>query len=291
MDGSVVDELLLHQKTRDALEQSIRSQNHALLIIGRQGAGKQAVSDAVATGLLGTSVETSPYFLRITADGKSIGIEQIREVQKFVQLKTAGANTIRRVISIDGADTMTTEAQNALLKILEEPPADTVLILTADRVQNIRPTIHSRVQTITIVPPTKAEVLDFFATKGFPSADVEKAYLVSNGQIGLMSAILESVEDHSLANQITAAKKLYGQSAFERLTMVDQLAKQKEDLPDLLYACKRICISALEQSALKGQTPAVKSWHKQLRLIVDTESSLKHNPNTKLLLTDLFISM
>lgn len=286
-----MNDLLLHPKTRTALEQAINSQNHAMLVIGHQGAGKQAIAHSVATQLLGADIKASPYFLQIAADGKSIGIEQIREIQKFVQLKTTGNNTIRRVIAIDGADTMTTEAQNALLKILEEPPADTVLILTADRTQNIRPTIHSRVQTITIVPPRKTDVLEFFASKGYSSADVEKAYAVSNGQIGLMVVILESVEDHTLANQIAAAKKLYGQTAFERLTMIDQLAKQKEELPDLLYACKRICVSALEQAALKGQTPAVKSWHRQLKLIVNAESSLKHNPNTKLLLTDLFISM
>ncbi len=286
-----MNELLLHTKTRQSLEQVADSGAHATLLVGELGAGKHTIAVSLATQMLGVNADSAPYFLNIAAEGKSIGIEQVRELQKFLQLKTAGSAKTRRVIVIDDGDTMTVEAQNALLKLLEESPDDTALILTAHKPHQLRPTIHSRVQTVNVLPPLKDDVIGYFLGKGFNGTDIERAMLVSNGQVGLMTALLEDATDHVLATHITTAKKLYGMSAFERLTKVDEISKDKETLQDLLFACKRICVGALEQAAIKQQTTAVKTWHKQLKLIVNAESSLKHNPNTKLLLTDLFVSM
>lgn len=286
-----MNDLLLHPQTRTAVESVISGGSHAVLVVGELGSGKQALAAAIAAELLGTSLDVAPYYLHVQGVAKSIGIEQIREIQKFVQLKTTGTRTIRRVITLDQADSMTTEAQNALLKILEEPPIDTVLILVTHKPQSLRPTIHSRTQKVTVIPPAKVDVLAYFKTQGKSSVEIEKAYVVSNGQMGLMTALLDGNTEHVLAAHIVTAKQLYGMSSFERLTTVDELSKAKETLPDLLFACKRICLSALEQAAINNQAPAAKSWHRQLKLVLRTESALKYNPNTKLLLTDLFISM
>lgn len=290
-----MDDLLLHPKVRESLEQLVKGNAHAILLKGEQGAGKQTAARNLAAKLLGlaniSSLVNAPYFLTITSDGKSVGIELVREIQKFVQLKTTGTNDIRRVVIVQSADTMTIEAQNALLKILEEPPADTVIILTAHQPQKLRPTIHSRVQTVSLAPPTKSDIEDYFVARNHTLQAIERAYTVSNGQVGLLSALLDNSEGHALATQISVAKKLYGMSAFERLAKVDEIAKQKDELPDLLFACRRICITALEQAAIKGQAAAVKTWHRQLKLICDTENTLKSNPNTKLLLTDLFLNI
>ena len=286
-----MNDLLLHAKTKQALDQIAEGGTHAVLLIGELGAGKTTIATSLAAKLLDMTVGNAPYFLHVKPDGKSIGIEQIRELQKFLRLKTAGTNQMRRVVLVDEADTLTIEAQNALLKLLEESPADTALILTAHKPHQLRPTIHSRVQTVNVLPPLKDDVVGYFLGKGFTGTDIERALLVSNGQVGLMTALLENSIDHALATHITTAKNLYGMSAFERLTKVDQISKDKETLPDLLFTCKRICVGALEQAALKQQDNAVKTWHKQLKLIVAAEASLKHNPNTKLLLTDLFIQM
>jgi replication-associated recombination protein RarA len=284
-------DLVLHPQTRQALERVAKSGAHAVLITGELGAGKQTIAHTLASELLQEPAQNSPYFLSISSDGKSIGIEQIRELQKFLQLKTTGTATTRRVVIINDADTMTIEAQNALLKLLEESPPDTALILTAHKPHQLRPTIHSRVQTVAVLPPLRADVIDFFLGRGFKGVDIERSYVVSNGQMGLLYALLENATDHALANNITVAKQLYGMSAFERLTKVDELSKNREALPSLLFACKRICVTTLEQAALKQQKPTVHTWHRQLKLILDAENALKFTPNTKLLLTDLFIQM
>lgn len=284
-------DLLLHAATRQQLERIVQGAAHAVLIAGELGAGKQTVAYKLASQLLGSPAESSPYVLGIMPDGKSIGIEQIRELQKFLLLKTTGTAIIRRIVIIDQADKMTVESQNALLKILEEPPADTVIILTASVPQNLKPTIHSRVQTISLLAPAKADVVSYFSAQGLKPVDIERAYMVSNGQVGLMTALLDVNVEHELASSINEAKILYGMSTFERLSKVDAMSRDKEALPSLLYACKRICMTALEQAALRHQTNAVKTWHRQLKLIVEAENAMPRNPNAKLLLTHLFIQM
>ncbi len=283
--------LVLHDKTNQTIESAVQAGTHAVLITGNEGAGKQSIATYIASKHLGVEAAASPYFSMIDIADKAIGIESIRELQKFLQLKTTGSNTIRRVVVLHKADTMTTEAQNALLKILEEPPEDTVIILTASKPHQLRPTIHSRVQTIAILPPPKDLLLGHFMNKGHKGSDIERAYMLSNGQVGLMHALLSNDDESPLTAHISTAKELYGMNSFERLAKVDELSKNKEVIPGILFACKRICITALEQAALKNQEKAVASWHKQLGLILKAEESLKFNPNSKLLLTDLFIQM
>lgn len=284
-------DLLLHPKTKNVLDNLAQSPPHALLIVGELGAGKVHVANSFASSLLGHDVVSAPYYLAISGGGKSIGIEQIRSAQKFLQLKTTGDGLIRRVVLLEDADTMTIEAQNALLKILEEPPKDTLIVLTASQSQNLRPTIHSRVQSITVVAPSKDDAVEYFKTMTYLKPDILRSYSISNGQVGLMTAMLQNQTDHALVAQIAEAKALYGLSTFERIARVDELSKQKEVLPLLLFACKRICTSALEQAANNHQTLSVQTWYKQLKLVCEAEESLSHNPNTKLLLTDLFIQM
>ncbi|AAC07454.1 ATP-binding protein [Aquifex aeolicus] len=83
-----------------------------------------------------------PDFVVIIPSGHYIKIEQIREVKNFAYVKPALSR--RKVIIIDDAHAMTSQAANALLKVLEEPPADTTFILTTNRRSAILPTILSR---------------------------------------------------------------------------------------------------------------------------------------------------
>ncbi len=283
--------LVLHPKTERMIEQLATHLPHAVLVAGHQGSGKRALAENLAEQILDAKLRSTPYILTLLPDGQSISIDQVRELQKFMQLKTAGKGAVRRIAMILDADTMTIEAQNALLKILEEPPADTMLILTAANPQQLRPTIHSRVQLMNVIPPQKNAVIDHFINKGFSGSDIERAYMMSGGRMGLLSALLETPDDSQLAADIDTAKKIFSVSAFERLCMVDSLTKNKQALPGLLFACKRICMTALEVAAAKDQQKPMRAWHKRLEHIVEAEKSLQHNPNAKLLLTNLFVQI
>jgi DNA polymerase III delta prime subunit len=77
---------------------------------------------------------------------QSIGIEEVKNMQKKISLKPI-KSPVKAVI-IEDAQLLTTEAQNALLKVLEEPPANTIIILGADSKEALLPTILSRCQII-----------------------------------------------------------------------------------------------------------------------------------------------
>jgi len=78
----------------------------------------------------------------IQAEGKSIGIDKIRELKEWLSLKPSKGT--RKTAVIFEASEMTVEAQNSLLKTLEEPPLGTIIILTAPNKQSLLPTIVSR---------------------------------------------------------------------------------------------------------------------------------------------------
>ncbi len=82
-----------------------------------------------------------PDLVMVVPDGKQIKIDQIREVSEYARLKPTGR---RKVILIDDAQTMNPQAQNALLKTLEEPPPDTTFILITSDGGKLLPTIRSR---------------------------------------------------------------------------------------------------------------------------------------------------
>ena len=114
-----MQDLLFHPLTQKTVEQITASQPHALLITGEQGAGKTSIARHLAQNALGkVNIATLGQYMEIAPEKGSIGIETVRQLSKFTQLKTPGTATIRRVAGILQYDTMTREAQNAVLKIL-----------------------------------------------------------------------------------------------------------------------------------------------------------------------------
>lgn len=290
----MLDKLLLHDQTRRAINAMQSNIPHGLLLVGAHGSGKSNLALILAADTLGKqTVEDllkDAYFSLVEPIKGSIGIEAIRELQKFMTLKTTGTGAIRRAVVVTDAEGMTTEAQNAFLKLLEEPPVDTLIIMTVDHKQHLLPTVNSRLQALDVLPPSKADTLGFFKDIG-TSAEIERAYLISQGRPGLMHAILSGDTEHPLVEQINKAKVVYGQKIFDRLCSVEELSKQKETLPELFAGLKRIAKTAMDQAAAKGEKPTVEQWRRRLSVIHQAEADLQRNANPKLLLTDLFLNL
>lgn len=114
----------------------------------------------------------------------SIAVEEIRKVAPFLR-KTASQGGWRVVI-IDDADTMSRSAQNALLKILEEPPSNTVLILIAHRMGTMVPTIRSRCRVYNMNPLSQSDFSKLLTVRGHSlgGGELETLYALSEGSIG-----------------------------------------------------------------------------------------------------------
>ena len=116
----------IKEKLKKSLMQNTVS--HSYLFIGRQGIGKKLIAKEFAKGILDkNSYENNPDLIYVEPDGNSIKIEQIRQIQKEIQEKPILSS--KKVCIIDDADKMTKEAQNCLLKTLEEPPSFATIIL------------------------------------------------------------------------------------------------------------------------------------------------------------------
>lgn len=290
-----MDDLILHDLTREQLHAFLTSPSHALLLTGPAGIGKTAVAEAVATKLLGTPPASHPYHLLINyafiePEKPSIPIEAIRELQKFLLLKTTGSGNLRRTVIIEDAHKMTTEAQNAFLKLLEEPPADTLIILTAVSPRLLLPTILSRTQHITINAPT-GDQLQHMLSKSTDEDAAKQAYFLSGGLPGLLSALLSDGQDHPLAASVNLAKEILQKQPFERLAMVDTLSKQKETALGLVEALERIANAGLQGAAVKQDATRIKQWHKVRRAALQAQTALQNSINAKLVLDNLFLSL
>ncbi|HEU4985335.1 MAG TPA: AAA family ATPase, partial [Nitrososphaera sp.] len=175
----MMDDLILHEATRAQLEHFAARPTHALLLTGSAGIGKTAIAEALASSILDVRLDSHPYHMTVRPDGASISIDAIRELQKFLLLKTVGDKPFRRTIIIEYAHAMTTEAQNAFLKLLEEPPADTLLILTANSPRALLPTILSRAQTIAVNAPAESQLQAMLDTSQKDDQIRKQAYFLS----------------------------------------------------------------------------------------------------------------
>jgi DNA polymerase III subunit delta' len=143
---------------------------HAVLLAGPHGVGKRAAAMWMVSQKLGIDrsyelpqfpferpVHADLHWLERPEDKKSIIIEQVRDLVQDLALTSHDGQG--KAAIIEPANIMTTEAANSLLKTLEEPPGDTLLILVADRIGRLPATIFSRCQRIEIRVPGEEEGL------------------------------------------------------------------------------------------------------------------------------------
>src|SRR5690606_17555740 len=127
-------------------------------------------------------VGSYPYLHIIDPADPYIKIEEIRGLQQFLKLKVPKRGGINRIVVIARAERMRHEAQNALLKTLEEPPAGTMLILTAETSERLLPTIVSRCQELAILPVSLKQAENYFRNKGLSGVKIAGAHALSMGQ-------------------------------------------------------------------------------------------------------------
>ncbi|MBI4036296.1 hypothetical protein HY386_00255 [Candidatus Daviesbacteria bacterium] len=92
------------------------------------------------------------------AAGEKVGIEQARKIKQY--LSTKPYQSRGKVIIIEDGSVMTAEAQNALLKTLEELPTETIILIGTDSEANLLPTVLSRCQTVRLTAPSKSELFN-----------------------------------------------------------------------------------------------------------------------------------
>ena len=177
---------------------SANSVPHAILITGAEGVGKTSFANRLSAALLCEqttadgnacgeckycklfSATTHPDFIYIAPEDsdKVISVEDIRELIDRLSLTSHFKRA--KVALIENADAMNINAANALLKTLEEPPAETVIILVCKKPQRLMATVRSRCQIITINSPNTEEAIQWLAQQR-SDIDWQPLLAVANG--------------------------------------------------------------------------------------------------------------
>ncbi len=289
-------ELLIHKTTASQIRAFIRSPSHAVLLIGPLGSGKPTLARKIAGELLqlgsDEQLQKYPYFthLKRPDDKKDIPIDAVRQVAKILRLKTSGSSEIRRIIFIEDAHDLNEEASNALLKMLEEPSADSVFILSSPSEHALLPTITSRAQRLTVQPLSLGDAQHYYAGK-YSNQAIENSWRLSQGAAGLMSALLRGDKDHPLKLAIDEAKQYLRKDRYERLIQVDKLSKDKKQLAMMLEALLKL-VTALHHSALQRSS---ETQQRRLlasrKLIHKLQDALEANVSPKLITLELALGL
>lgn len=169
----IFDNIIGNEKNKQFLKQIIDTNNiaHSYMFVGKESIGKLLFAREFAKAILCTETNkicnncksciefdtnNNPDFSILEPDGNSIKIDQIRELTKKVYEKPVVSN--KKVYIINDSNYMTKEAQNSLLKTLEEPPEYVTIILITSNENSFLPTIKSRCTKISFNELTNMEL-------------------------------------------------------------------------------------------------------------------------------------
>lgn len=151
---------------------------HSYIFTGPDGAGKKTISNYFAKILLCEGMDkpcntckscrqvesgNHPDIIKIESQSNIIRVDSIRELRQDISIKPFQGE--RKIYIIEKGDTMNPQAQNAFLKTLEEPPKHAIIIILAENLASLLPTIVSRCQIIRIPPLSAQEIAQIIESR------------------------------------------------------------------------------------------------------------------------------
>ncbi len=238
------DNIVGNSKIKDFLNQSIDEKHvsHSYLFVGIDGIGKTLFAREFAKKILclngkGDSCESCikwdsnnhPDFLQIEPENNTIKIEQIRNMQEEISVKPIASN--KKVFLIVNSDCMTKEAQNCLLKTLEEPPEYATIILTTSNESKLLNTIKSRCMKIPFQKIEENELEEY--AKNVLNLNLSKEFIkICEGSIGKLLEIEEDKEIYTGVNSLLDNIERYNFTTL--INKAEVLYKEKEKIQEIL---------------------------------------------------------
>jgi replication-associated recombination protein RarA len=268
--------LFIAEESRRQLDALVTDPPQAMVLIGPRGIGKYTVAFDFAT-----KITTAEHISVVTPDDKgTIAIELIRDLYRL----TRSRQTHRQVVIIDHAEAMGIEAQNAFLKLLEEPRAGVTFILTAPTEDILLPTITSRVQSVALqrVHQKQLQTLALQLSAGLEQQEMAQLLFVADGRPAIVAHLLSDPAAFAHHKELMQqAKKLITAGAYERLSSIATIAKTRDD-----------AIQVLEAMAHMVHIQLLRSPNDNLMRLADaiqlTLARLAQNGNPRAQLTALF---
>ncbi|MGN0779973.1 MAG: DNA polymerase III subunit delta' [Aristaeellaceae bacterium] len=264
---------------------------HAYLISGASGMGKRTLAARIAQFLVCTGHDKPcgvcpacvqlltgnhpdvvtvqpgvPIHPKVEKGLKSIPVDEIRMVNEL-----AGQHTFtggRRVFIIQRADRMVPQAQNALLKTLEEPLADTVFLLTSDAPELLLTTIVSRCRVLKLHPWPDDVILNILKAHGVEDSRAREALHVSGGSIG--QALAVAADESYWQRRLEVMRDFFALESRSDILRVSSAWKDRKDaaeellndIEDMLRSLLLVRLGQREPSLL---TDYPQAWQRMAR--------------------------
>lgn len=267
------EKILGNENVKDLIINKVQCGNisHSYLFVGKSGIGKKLFAKELAKKVmcLGESncescikfeANSNPDFAIIEPDGKSIKVEQIRNLQVKIIEKPIISN--KKVYIINNADFMSEEAQNCLLKTLEEPPEYAMIILICSNESRILQTIKSRCVIIKFEDLTQQQIAEALNTED------KELIKLCDGSLEKADKIQEKKEVYNRLKELS--NLLENSSMIEIFNNADVLYSSKEDISYLLDFLNIIFLEKAKENL---------NCAKAINIIENTKKKLISNNN------------
>ncbi|HUC95767.1 MAG TPA: hypothetical protein VMR76_02290 [Candidatus Saccharimonadia bacterium] len=282
--------LLISDKTLKWIENYLKNPSHSLILVSRSSKDCNEIANFVAQRLLKlkslAELEKYPFFFKVTRDKQNIKADDIRALIKTLKLKTFGDQSIRRICVVYDAQLLNNASQSALLKSLEEPPLDTVIILATTSLKKIYKTIQSRSTILNITRPSLVEFKNEFKD----SKNVESFYSYTSGSVNEFIDNISKYEDLNDNTYIKTVKKFLAAGKLERLLMQDDFCNKDVSYEEILSTLKQVVYLAMQNTLLEKSEKSF-FWLKYLSVIQKTEDEFQAGVSKKLSFTNLCLHL
>ena len=284
-------------KNKKILEKLVKNEKvvHSYMFIGEDGIGKKLIAKEFAKMLLctdetqkycnqcksciGFNTDNNPDFYIIEPDGNNIKIDQIRQMQEEIYTKPIISN--KKVYIFDNADTMTKEAQNCLLKTLEEPPLYVIIILICSNENNILVTVKSRCNKMYFDKISDAEIKEFL-NKNYPGTRFSENMIKSfNGSIGKALKINDGLDLYASLDRLFS--NIENKDILEIMGEAEIIYKSKENIMDILNY-----INVLLFNQVKNNNSKMIGC---IKIVEETKLRLNSNTNYDMTIDNMLIKI
>ncbi|MCR5215666.1 MAG: DNA polymerase III subunit delta [Lachnospiraceae bacterium] len=251
------DKIVGHEKVVEHLKHAIQTQkvSHAYILNGAHGMGKSLIADVFVQTLqceeggvepcghckscLQAESHNNPDIIYVTHEkDNSIGVDDIRD-QLVNDIAIKPYSSRYKIYIVDEAEKMTVQAQNALLKTIEEPPAYGIIIFLTVNAESFLPTILSRCVLLNLHPVDSGKIERVLVTDYMVDAETAKvAAAFSQGRLGRAVHIATSEEYHELrAMAVNMLTKIDEMDLAALMEEVKYLADHKKNVEDFIDFC------------------------------------------------------
>ena len=287
----IFENIIGNEKNKELLNQIISTNNiaHSYMFIGKESIGKMLFAKEFAKAILcindskpceecKSCIEfkssNNPDFEVIEPDGNNIKIEQIRELIKKVYEKPIVSN--KKVYIINDSNLMTKEAQNSLLKTLEEPPEYVTIILITSNENLFLPTIKSRCTKIMFRKLTDSELKTILEQK-YNKLNIQELVLkIADGSVNKAVSLDGKEELYNRVNRIYSS--LEKVNIIEIINSKEEIFKEKEQAIEILEYINLVFFEKINSDS---------KYIECIKIVEDTKERLKKNSNYDMTIDNL----